>query len=196
MQHNKNTVEFSVSVVDETRRLIFGEVYAPNKIDAYGWFMTPEEVEKMAHKFMRQDLSKVIDTNHDNVPNGAYPVQSFIARHGDPEFAEGAWVLGVKITNEALWQKIAKGELNAFSMEIFVKKVPATVEYETVTKQVFQTEPAEDGHVHYGYVDIDPNTGRVIGGSTSFVDGHNHDLRLNSVTETNNNHAHRYFIGN
>lgn len=195
MTTNNNTVEFSVAVIDETRRLIFGEVYAPNKIDAYGWYMEPHEVEKMAHKFMRLDLSKVIDTNHDNVPNGAYPVQSFIARAGDPQFSEGAWVLGVKITNEALWQRVVNGELNAFSMEIYVKKVPAVVQYETVTKQVGMTEPAEDGHRHYLYAEIDPTTGRVIGGRTSVVDGHTHDIMLNSVTEKSNNHSHRYFLG-
>lgn len=196
MSHQNNTVEFSVSVIDETRRIIFGEVYAPNKIDAYGWFMEPHEVEKMAHKFMRMDLSKIIDTNHDNVSNGSYPVQSFIARAGDPTFSEGAWVLGVKITNEALWQQVVAGELNAFSMEIFVKRVPAIVEYETVTKQVFVTEPAEDGHQHYGYVEIDPSTGRVIGGSTSVAAGHKHEISLNSVTDKAQLHAHRYFLGN
>ena len=199
MSLNNKSVEFSVAHIDETRRIIFGEVYAPNKIDAYGWFMEPHEVEKMAHKFMRLDLNKVIDTNHDNIPNGSYPVQSFIARAGDPQFTEGAWVLGVKITNESLWSKVVNGELNAFSMEIFVKKVPAVVEVETVTKQVGKTEESED-HSHYFYVDVDPTTGRVIGGRTNIVDGHYHDLSVNSVTDksvgTLRPHTHRYFLGN
>lgn len=193
--HNNNIVEFSVSVIDETRKLIFGEVYAPNKIDAYGWFMEPHEVEKMAHKFMRLDLSRVIDTNHDNVPNGSYPVQSFIARTGDPDFSEGAWVLGVKITDEKLWQRIVQGELNAFSMEIFVKKVPAVVEYQTITKQVGETAPAEDGHTHFWYAEIDPVTGKVISGNTSLNAGHSHNIDVNSVTKQSNGHSHRYFLG-
>lgn len=199
MSLNNNLVEFSVAHIDETRRIIFGEVYAPNKIDAFGWFMEPQEVEKMAHKFMRLDLKKVIDTNHDNVPNGSYPVQSFIARAGDPQFTEGAWVLGVKITNEALWNQVVEGELNAFSMEIYVKKVPAVVEIETITKQVGKTEDADD-HQHYFYVDVDPSTGRVIGGKTDIVNGHYHDLSVNSVTEKSvglsKPHTHRYFLGN
>lgn len=195
--HSNDTLSFSVAHIDETRRIVFGEVYAPNKIDAYGWFMEPQEVEKMAHKFMRlADLSKVIDTNHDNIPNGSYPVQSFIARANDPQFTEGAWVLGVKITSPALWDKVVNGEINAFSMEIFVKRVPAIVEYSTVTKQVLQTEPAEDGHTHYAYVEIDPNTGRVISGKTNTVNGHSHDVMLNSVTEEAEKHTHRYFLGN
>lgn len=195
MTHDSKTLEFSVSVIDETKRLIFGEVYAPNKIDAYGWFMEPHEVEKMAHKFMRLDLNKVIDTMHDNVPNGSYPVQSFIARAGDPDFAEGAWVLGVKITDESLWRKVVKGELNAFSMEIFVKKVPATVEFYTVTKQVGLTEPAEDGHTHYWYAEVEASTGKVISGKTSIEAGHSHNIDVNSVTSQFNGHSHRYFLG-
>lgn len=199
MSISNNHVEFSVAHIDETRRIIFGEVYAPNKIDAYGWFMEPHEVEKMAHKFMRLDLSKVIDTDHDNVPNGSYPVQSFIARPGDPQFTEGAWVLGVKITDESLWQRVVNGELNAFSMEIYVKKTPAVVQYETVTKQVGYTEDHDD-HRHYYYAEIDPTTGRVIGGRTNIVNGHFHDLSVNSVTDESQGdnkppHTHRYFLG-
>lgn len=200
MANNNNLLEFSVAHIDETRRIIFGEVYAPNKIDAYGWFMEPKEVEKMAHKFMRLDLNKVIDTNHDNIPNGSYPVQSFIAREGDPQFTEGAWVLGVKITNEKLWQEVVAGKLNAFSMEIFVKKVPAIVEVETLTKQVGRTEESED-HEHYFYAEIDPSTGRVVGGRTNKVNGHEHILSVNSVTDESvddklKTHSHRYFLGN
>lgn len=190
-----NLVTFNIANVDESRRVIFGQVYAPNKIDHYGWFMEPAEVEKMAHRYLQNaNLKKTIDTNHDNIPNGCYPVQSFIARAGDPDYDEGAWVLGVKITRDDLWEKIVKGEINAFSMEIYVKKVPATVEYEVLTKQVGQTEPAEDGHTHYFYAELVEN-GKVVSGKTSVSAGHYHEIKVNSVTENTDNHAHRFFIG-
>lgn len=188
------TLQFSFRSFDETRRIVFGVVYEPNKMDAYGWFMEPEEVEKMAHRFMRLNLAQVIDTNHDNVPNGSYPVQSFIAREGDPDYVAGSWVLGVKITSEVLWKKIVEGELNGFSMEILVKRVPAVVNYELVSNQVGMTEPAEDGHVHYFYAKVGDN-GRVLSGKTSITAGHSHDIDLNSVTNKQDGHAHRYFIG-
>jgi hypothetical protein len=195
MSINDGSISFAVSVIDESRRLVFGEVYAPNKIDAFGWFMEPTEVEKMAHRFMKLDLSTCIDTNHDNVPNGSYPVQSFIAREGDPQFTPGAWVLGVKVTNETLWNAIVKGEINAFSMEIYVKKVPATVQYEVVGKQVGMTEPAgDDQHTHYFYAEVD-TSGRVVKGKTSTNAGHYHEIDVNSVTQATNNHAHRFFVG-
>jgi hypothetical protein len=191
----ENSVQFSIASFDESRRLVFGQVYQPNKIDAKGWYMEPEEVEKMAHRFMRRkDLHKSIDTNHDNIPNGSYPVQSFIARKGDPDYAEGSWVLGVKITDETLWKEIVDGKINAFSMEIYVRKIPATVQYELTPTQVGKTEPAEDGHFHYFVAEID-ESGRIIKGKTSISSGHSHEIELNSVTETENNHAHRFFVG-
>ncbi len=192
---NENSLQFGIANIDESRRIVFGQVYQPNKIDAKGWFMEPEEVEKMAHRYMRlSNLRDSIDTNHDNIPNGCYPVQSFIARKGDPDYAEGSWVLGVKITSNEMWDKITSGEINAFSMEIFVRKVPANVTYEVVTTQIGETEVAEDGHKHYFVAEIDDN-GWIIGGKTSVEAGHSHEITLNSVTDISNNHNHRFFVG-
>lgn len=191
----ENSLQFSIANIDEGRRIVFGQVYQPNKIDAKGWFMEPEEVEKMAHRYMRQgNLRNTIDTNHDNIPNGCYPVQSFIARPNDPDYVPGSWVLGVKITSDEMWKAIVSGEINAFSMEIFVKKIPATVKYEVTPIQLGETEPAEDGHTHYFFAEID-ESGRIIKGKTTVNAGHSHEIELNSVTETSNNHTHRFFVG-
>lgn len=186
-------VEFGITKLDETKRIIFGVVYTPNRIDAKGWYMEPKEVEKMAYRFMKLNLSQAIDTQHDNIPNGCYPVQSFIARANDPDYPEGSWVLGVQVRNNEIWDKIVKGELNAYSMEIMVKRVPAEVTYETTPIHVGETEPAEDGHTHKFVVEID-SVGRVIKGKTSTSAGHSHEINLNSVTNEHNKHAHRYFL--
>ena len=45
-----DNVQFAIASVDESRRIVFGQVYQPNRIDAKGWFMEPEEVEKMAQE--------------------------------------------------------------------------------------------------------------------------------------------------
>lgn len=191
----ENSLQFSIANIDESRRIVFGQVYQPNKIDAKGWFMEPEEVEKMAHRYMKMsNLKQTIDTNHDNVPNGSYPVQSFIARANDPDYAEGSWVLGVKVQNDEVWNQITSGAINAFSMEIFVRKVPATVKYELTPQQLGETEPAEDGHTHMFIAEIDDN-GKVLKGKTTTNAGHSHEIELNSVTETTKGHSHRYFVG-
>ena len=38
-----------IVIKDESKRLVYGEVYAPLQIDTDGEAMTSEEVEKMAH---------------------------------------------------------------------------------------------------------------------------------------------------
>ena len=178
---------------DEDRQIIYGEVYAPSRLDTHGEMMLAEDIETMAHRFLRLDLSKSIDVRHNNIPIEAYPIESFIARKGDPDYTEGAWVMGVKIEDADIWSEIKKGNLNGFSFQAFVKPVQATVEVEIMRDQVGKTEMAED-HEHYYFVQLDEN-GKVIGGRTSkAADGHWHLIDSNSVTKKTDNHNHRLFI--
>ena len=61
-----------------------------------------------------------MDTEHNHQVSGATIVESFIARKGDPDFAEGAWVLGVRMTDGELWERVKSGELNGFSVDAVV----------------------------------------------------------------------------
>ena len=153
--------------VDAEKRLIFGEVYAPNTLDTYGEFVTAEDLELMCHRFMGEldNLKETIDTNHDNVPNGCFPVESFIARSGDPDFTVGSWVLGVKVGSDHIWAQIKKGELNGFSFEALVRPVDCTVTLRQQRDLVGETEEA-DGHTHLFFVQVNEQ-GRVISGHTS-----------------------------
>lgn len=188
----KRTYEVQIKRADSAKRIVFGEVYAPLRLDTYGEFMLPDDVEAMAHRFMRLDLSGVVDVQHDNVPRSAYPVESFIAREGDPDFTPGAWVVGVKVDDNLVWSAIEKGELNAFSFQAMVKAREYTVEYEVVRDEAGATEESE-GHTHLFFVQLD-DRGRVVKGMTDEVDGHRHEIRRGSVTEAASGHTHRYFV--
>jgi len=178
---------------DEAKRIVYGEVYAPFVMDTYGEFMLPEDIETMAHRFMQLDMSKSIDTNHDNEPNGSFPVESFIARSGDPEYTEGAWVLGVKIPDDKTWEKVTKGQINGFSFEAMVKPVQMDIEYFVVRDHVGAVEGAMD-HDHVYFVQVGDN-GQVLGGYTSpGPDGHVHQIKRASITEIEADHSHRYFL--
>lgn len=180
--------------VDEAKRIVYGEVYAPWEIDTYGEFMTPDDIEIMAERFMRLDLANVIDTNHDNEPNGSYPVQSFIARADDPDFGEGSWVLGVKVPEDEIWDMVVRGELNAFSFEAMVKAVDVEVQLSVFRDHVGATEPGGiDGHMHMFFVQLNPD-GQVVGGQTSFDEGHRHKILRASITQVSGGHLHRYFL--
>lgn len=183
----------TIKRMDREKQVVYGEVYAPYVLDTYGEFMTPEDIEIMAHRFMTLDLSAVIDTQHDNVPNGSYPVESFIAREGDPYYTPGAWVLGVKVPDPVMWYRIKSGELNGFSFQSMVKPRDVEVVYEVMRDHVGKTEQTEDGHQHTYFVQVDEQ-GRVIGGVTDSVHGHTHEIQRASVTETAASHSHRYFL--
>lgn len=103
---------------DEEKRLVYAEVYLPDVEDAHGHSMTREEIEKMAHGFLKSRNTTNIDVNHDNnVDYGCVMVESYIAQDGDPTYAPGAWVGVVKVDNDDIWGKIKDGEITGFSFE-------------------------------------------------------------------------------
>lgn len=160
--------------------------------------MTAEEVEKMAHRFLKDVmLSKSIDANHDNISRDAYPIESFIAREGDPDYPAGAWVMSVKVDDAELWDKVVKGEINGFSFEAYVTKTNQVVVVETMPLIVAMTEPdPEDGHTHYFAIKVDEN-GKVVEGLTSTANGHAHSITKGTATNpakdfNGKEHSHRF----
>lgn len=188
-----------IKKTDDDLRIIYGEVYAPYVLDTYAEFMTPEDIVEMAHKSLQKDLSSFIDTNHDQTANGSYPVESFIARKGDPDFKEGAWVMGVKVVRDDIWQKVKKGELNGFSFQALVIPKEMDIEYLTIRDHVGTTYKAEQeghkDHDHVFYVEVDEK-GTIIGGWTDEgPDGVAHRIIRGSVTQMANGHNHRFTLG-
>lgn len=178
--------------IDSDKQVVVGVVYEPDVLDTYTEFMTSSDIELMAHRFMQLDLSKSIDTQHDNVPNGCYPVESFIARAGDPDYPEGAWVLGVKVADPILWHRVKSGQINGFSFQCMVQPREYDVTYEAIRDHVGRVEKSED-HTHEYFVQVDEK-GMVVGGVTSVAKDHFHLIRRASHTEDGANHSHRYFL--
>lgn len=187
------TMTAMVRRTDVDRRIVYAEVYAPNTLDTYGEFMLPEHVEEMAHKFMSLDLANVIDTNHDNVPNGSYPIESYIARADDPDYAEGAWVLGVKIPTEEIWDAVIRGDLNGFSFEARVNLVEYDVEVSVIRDHIGETRTIKGvDHEHLFLVQVN-DKGLVVRGKTSpGPDGHVHMITHATMTQKTDNHSHRF----
>ncbi len=186
-----------VAKADKELRIVWAEVYAPNRPDSDGEYMDEEGIRKMAYDFMRNMRLDRIDQNHDNetVP-GATVVESFIARKGDPDFIEGAWVVGVHVPDDETWDKIQSGEINGFSIEANVVKEPKEVILDlppVITGKTMKAEGKdyEDDHTHTFYVAYD-GEGRFIGGRTDEAKGHIHLIKRGTVTEETLGHKHRF----
>ena len=181
-----------IKKTNAAKQIVYGEVYAPGVLDSHGEMMTEEEVEKMCHRFLTECvLDQSIDKEHANEVVGAEPVESFIAR-SCLDYAEGAWVLGVKIHDTALWEEVVKGEINGFSFEAYCSKQNAVVVVDTVPTSVGETELADE-HTHFFVAKVDAD-GKVIKGRTSTTNGHSHEIKRGTATELTNGHRHRIFV--
>lgn len=179
----------------EWEQVVFAEVLVPGVVNSYGDFHTKESVAQFAYEFARQGYG--IDINHDGVDVAGtvcYVVESFIARPGDPDFIEGSWVVGVKVTDKATWERILSGELNGFSYQALVEMTPVTVAAERGRQIAGVTEPhPEDGHTHTFVLLLDEFNNPMAGG-TSETAGHAHKIVSHTTTEVAQGHNHRYQV--
>lgn len=175
----------------EEQQIAFAEVYAPGLPDSDGEFMDEDTIRKMAYDFMHDLGLKNIDVGHNNEKQDACVVESFIARKGDPDFLAGSWVVGVHIADPELWGKVKKGEINGFSIEAMVVKEPHILEMDIPPVISGTTSKADDGHEHQFFVTYDVN-GNLVGGKTSSVNGHYHEIKRGTATELTSGHNHRF----
>lgn len=111
----ENIVSFKKS--NSQKQIVYGEVYVPNQRDTDGNFMTAETIEKMAHDFLAKQRNSQISKGHDGKADKGCVVESFIARKDDPDFIEGAWVIGAHIPDIEIWKQVESGDLTGFSIE-------------------------------------------------------------------------------
>lgn len=186
-------MSFQIKKFDHELQIVYGEIYAPNVPDAQGDMMTPEEVRKMAHRFMRNLRMASVDTMHDNKENGSYVVESFIAAKIDPVYLSEAWVAGIHVPDKELWTAIKSGKYNGFSLQAMVTSEEVVLELEIPDEIRGETMKAE-GHHHSYFVKFD-DEGNFIGGFTNAAEGHSHRITRATVTEPyEDGHTHRFSI--
>lgn len=175
----------------DDQRLVWGEVYAPDRPDVHGEFMSAADIQEMAYDFMRRMMQQEVDVQHSHraVPN-VVVVESFIAREGDPDFIPGSWVVCCHVDDDATWEKVKSGELNGFSVEALVYKEDQEVELEIPNPLTGSTQESH-GHAHKFEVKFD-DQGSLMGGTTDLVRGHVHAIRDGTITEESSGHRHRF----
>jgi len=118
-------IETPIVKTDSARQIAVGVVLEPrleSDPDTQGDWYTAEDVELAAHGFMAE-VSKgegFGDLMHDETTRAGYPVESYIApvefTLGDQLVKVGSWVMAMHYPDPEIWDRIVKGELNAFSV--------------------------------------------------------------------------------
>lgn len=182
---------------NDYERIVFGEVYIPNHVDTAETAMTPEEVKRVAYDFMKRSLLTRIDEMHNYTESGCYVVESFIARPGDPDFVEGAWVLATKIENNDVWEKVLRGEYNGYSIAGLAGKESQLVKLTRITEMELTTEDNIEGpfapHSHYVHLFFSDN-GDLVPGWTGLSNNHAHQVTKTTATDETDAHNHKFVV--
>jgi hypothetical protein len=179
---------------------VLAEVLLPDIPNSYGDIYSRDAIREFAYQYAIQGYG--IDVDHDNTDiqgRAAVVVESFIVRAGDPDFVEGAWVVGMKILDADLWQQVLDGKINGYSFEADCSLFPIIFQNLTNRQVVGNTEPDPvDGHVHSFLVLLDVFN-RPISGGTGTSNGHSHRIVSHTVTayaedKNKRSHNHRYQV--
>ena len=112
--------EFYVSIfkADEERRLVYGVIAESGMVDAQGDVMDAQTIEDMAHNFMMR--FRRFDERHNWMQVEAMPVESWVFKEDVTLFGQlikaVSWVIGAKVFDDGIWQKVRSGEYRAFSI--------------------------------------------------------------------------------
>lgn len=91
---------------------------------------TRECIEQLSQKFLKNGFQKNWTTEHQDIANGISVVESWlkvdmekdksIALGLDPNIELGSWIIGCKVDNEEVWEKVKDGTFQGFSVEAMV----------------------------------------------------------------------------
>lgn len=137
---NDTQVKTLFSVADGDKQMIVSPVMVPNKPilrvdekgDYYYIYFTPDTIERMAHKFLKDGYSQNINLEHDQDMKltGIAVVESWIktdegdksAKFGFNDMPAGTWFVQMKVYDENLWKMVKSGEVKGLSLEGIFKQ--------------------------------------------------------------------------
>jgi len=114
-----HTKEVKLIKFDEKKGIVYGVVYAPDKVDSQGDFAKAEDIEKAAYNFMKQLNGLNVDKNHSFKNEDAFVAESWLIKDGDALFPDepiGTWAVAIKLESESLKKDVASGEIAGLSM--------------------------------------------------------------------------------
>ncbi len=144
--------KIQLKIVDEEKRILLGAALIPNKTivrkkdgEKYKIFFSKKTVRKASELFLKNGFQSKTTLEHEVVSNGNTVVESWIVEDNQMDKAVfhgldvpvGTWMIGMKIDNDAVWDKVKAGTYKGFSIEgIFINNA--------LSKQKVKKKKVED----------------------------------------------------
>lgn len=119
--------------IDAEKRIICGPALIPEKriyrrdeeMGEYNIYFTKETIRRAAEIFLEKNRQAEATIEHESDVDGMIVVESWIvdnqkmdkATHLGFDVPEGTWMITMKVHNDAVWEKVKKGDVNGFSIE-------------------------------------------------------------------------------
>jgi hypothetical protein len=136
--------EIKLESVDTDKRLVAGPILIPNKKilrqdedgSPYTIFFTPETIEKMSRKFMKNKYTSEMTIEHGRKRvDGIYLTESWLIESPSKDKSNlygftlpaGTWFGIYKIDNDSVWEQVKSGDVKGFSVEMIADHIPSTL---------------------------------------------------------------------
>lgn len=183
----------NIVIKSEKKRLVEVLVYEPMTTDTDQDAMTAEEIETLAHTFLREGNIYKIDHEHNQEATGCYLVENRIVRIPEPGYTVGSWVVMLKIASDQMWAGIQSGEINGVSWMGRAAKVPVLAKVTEIQKAAGTTEMSLSKNCieHCHPVELEFDGPYVKATKTGEVEGHSHPIERMTACEPVMGHGHR-----
>lgn len=136
--------ELSFAFDDEKKELLGAAMIPDLKIfrkdesgNGYEVFFSKETIRKTSQIFFSKGFQNNLNISHSATPANSYVFQSYIVDSDkgiNPpkgiDVPDGAWIVGVKVEDEAIWNDVKSGKIKGFSVEGLFNLSPAKVKQE------------------------------------------------------------------
>lgn len=111
-------------MLDQDQQIVYGVVLTPDVEDSQGDILSPQEIEKAAHRWLveyrKHDVQHAEVAKDDDGQPIAEPVESFIApcdlTIAGEQVRKGAWVLATRVNDTKTWDEIRTGQRTGYSI--------------------------------------------------------------------------------
>jgi hypothetical protein len=130
-----SSTDTTFSVFSAEQRLVVGPAMIPDKMiirrneitgEIYYVYFTAETIKKLQQKFMQEKLLDKTNIEHGRkFLNNVDVVESWIVEDQQKDkqqvfgmdYPKGTWMITIKVTDDATWEKVKDGKLKGFSVQ-------------------------------------------------------------------------------